>query len=92
MKKKHSVVLLVFAVVAIGAIVAMRAFAGNKGAAAPAGPAGGGGRGGPVAVETEAVSVRPMVDIREFSGTVKASYTYVISAKVGGRLLSINKR
>jgi HlyD family secretion protein len=45
-----------------------------------------------VAVEVGEVSVRPMVDVREFSGTVKASYTYVISAKVGGRLLNINKR
>jgi len=96
MKKKHSVVLLVFAVIAVGAIGAMRLSAGGggaKGAGAPAGgPGGGGGRGGPVAVETAEVSVRPMVDIREFAGTVKASYTYVISAKVGGRLLSINKR
>jgi len=94
MKKKHSIVLLVFAVIAVGAIVAMRSFAGNgKGAAAPAGaPSGGRQGGGPVAVETEAVSVRPMVDIREFSGTVKASYTYVISAKVAGRLLRIDKR
>jgi RND family efflux transporter MFP subunit len=33
-----------------------------------------------------------MVDIREFTGTVKASYSYVISAKVGGRLMAINKR
>jgi RND family efflux transporter MFP subunit len=38
------------------------------------------------------MSVRPMVDIREFAGTVKASYNYVVSAKVGGRLVSINKR
>ncbi|MDR2591218.1 MAG: efflux RND transporter periplasmic adaptor subunit [Chitinispirillales bacterium] len=61
-------------------------------------PGGGGGMGGgprqqgPVPVETAEVAVRPMVDIREFAGTVKAAYTYVISAKVGGRLLSINKR
>jgi len=94
MKKKHSIVLTVFAVVAVGAIVAMRSFAGNgKGAAAPAGaPSGGGRAGGPVAVETAEVAVRPMVDIREFTGTVKASYTYVVSAKVAGRLLNINKR
>jgi RND family efflux transporter MFP subunit len=45
-----------------------------------------------VAVETADVSSRRMVDAREFTGTVKAAYTYVVSAKVGGRLLSINKR
>jgi RND family efflux transporter MFP subunit len=33
-----------------------------------------------------------MVDIREFTGTVRASYTYVVSAKVAGRLMSIGKR
>jgi len=69
---------------------------GGKGPAAAqkAAPGGGGGprQQGPVPVETAEVSLRPMVDIREFAGTVKASYTYVISAKVGGRLLSINKR
>jgi len=93
MKKKHSVVLVVFAVIAVGAILAARLFAGNGGGkgAAP-GPGGGRGAGGPVAVETAEVSERPMVDIREFAGTVKASYTYVVSAKVGGRLLSLNKR
>ncbi|MDR2692991.1 MAG: efflux RND transporter periplasmic adaptor subunit [Chitinispirillales bacterium] len=64
--------------------------------AAPGGGGGGTGGGarqqGPVPVETAEVAIRPMVDIREFAGTVKAAYTYVISAKVGGRLLAINKR
>ena len=71
--------------------------AAGKAAAQKAVPGGGGGGGGPrqqgpVPVETAEVSSRPMVDVREFAGTVKAAYTYVISAKVGGRLLSINKR
>jgi RND family efflux transporter MFP subunit len=65
--------------------------AGGPGAGS-AGGVGGPGRGGPVAVETAEVAVRSMVDAREFTGTVKAAYTYVISAKVGGRLLAINKR
>ncbi len=57
------------------------------------GGAGGGMRQqGPVPVETAEVATRQMVDVREFAGTVKAAYTYVISAKVGGRLLSLNKR
>jgi len=59
--------------------------------AAPGGP-GGQRQQGPVPVETADVSQRPMVDVREFAGTVKASYTYVISAKVAGRLLALNKR
>jgi len=90
MKKKHGIVLTVFAIVGIAVIVVMQMMSAQSKSAAAAAP--GQGARGPVAVEVGAVSVRPMVDIREFAGTVKASYTYVISAKVGGRLLSINKR
>ncbi|MDR2728502.1 MAG: efflux RND transporter periplasmic adaptor subunit [Chitinispirillales bacterium] len=93
MKKKHKIRLTIMAVVAVAAIATMRMLSASdsKGAAAPGGP--GGGRGGaPVPVEVAEMSVRPMVDIREFAGTVKASYNYVVSAKVGGRLVSINKR
>jgi RND family efflux transporter MFP subunit len=91
----------VLAVVVSAAVCFLAACGGEKGAAQVKGPApaGGGGpgggtmgRGGPVPVETAEVSLRRMVDVREFTGTVKAAYTYVISAKVGGRLLSINKR
>ncbi|MCL2689243.1 MAG: efflux RND transporter periplasmic adaptor subunit [Chitinispirillia bacterium] len=91
MKRKHKIRLAIFAVVAIAAITAMRMWgAADSKKAAAGGP--GGGRGAPVPVEVAEMSVRPMVDIREFTGTVKASYTYVLSAKVGGRLMSINKR
>jgi RND family efflux transporter MFP subunit len=94
MKKKHGVVLATFALLAIGGLAALRFMGGEE---APAPASGGGGRGGmavggPVPVEVGEVSVRPMVDIRDFTGTVRASYTYVISAKVGGRLMSLNKR
>ncbi|MDR0331155.1 MAG: efflux RND transporter periplasmic adaptor subunit [Chitinispirillales bacterium] len=101
-KKKLSLPPIILALMAACALLAALSLAGcggkdkGKAAAAPSGgaPAGGGGPGrqGPVPVETGEISVRPMVDVREFSGTVKASYTYVISAKVGGRLLSLNKR
>ncbi|MCL2182950.1 MAG: efflux RND transporter periplasmic adaptor subunit [Chitinispirillia bacterium] len=90
MKKKHGIVLAVFALAGVAVIVVMQMMAAQTKAAAAAAP--GTGARGPVAVEVGEASVRPMVDIREFAGTVKASYTYVISAKVGGRLLSIGKR
>jgi len=92
MKRKHKIRLTIFAVIAIAAITAARMWAAADSKTAAAGGAGGGGRGAPVPVEVAEMSVRPMVDIREFAGTVKASYTYVVSAKVGGRLISINKR
>ncbi|MDR0306826.1 MAG: efflux RND transporter periplasmic adaptor subunit [Chitinispirillales bacterium] len=92
MKKKHKAVLSVIGIVAVAVIAAARVLtASDSKSITPGGP--GAGRGGaPVPVETSQVSIRPMVDIREFAGTVKASYTYVVSAKVGGRLMSINKR
>ena len=80
----------VFALIGVGVIVAMQMLSARAKEAAALAP--GQGQRGPVAVEVSEVSVRPMVDMRDFSGTVKASYTYVISAKVGGRLLNLNKR
>jgi len=92
MKRKHKIRLAIFAVIAIAAITAARMWAAADSKKVTASGPGGGGRGAPVPVEVAEMSVRPMVDIREFAGTVKASYTYVVSAKVGGRLLNINKR
>ncbi|MFW5775534.1 MAG: efflux RND transporter periplasmic adaptor subunit [Chitinivibrionales bacterium] len=60
--------------------------------------AGGGGFGprggprGPVAVQVQDVSKIPMKHRLQFTGTVKPSYSYVIAAKVGGRLLTVAKR
>jgi len=90
LKKKHSVVIIVFAVVAVIAIVTARILSTSQGAKGASSQ--GAGRGAPVAVETAKMSTRSMTDIREFSGAVKASYTYVVSAKVPGRLLNIYKR
>ena len=92
MKKKHKVVLTIITVIAVAAIAAMRMLAASDSKSAAPGGQGGGGRGAPVPVEVAEMSVRPMVDIREFTGTVKASYTYVVSAKVSGRLINITKR
>jgi len=92
MKKKHKIRLAIFALIAVAAIVAMRMLSAADSKKAAVGGGSGGGRGAPVPVEAAGVSVRPMVDIREFTGTVKASYTYVVSAKVSGRLININKR
>ncbi|MDR0271876.1 MAG: efflux RND transporter periplasmic adaptor subunit [Clostridiales bacterium] len=87
MKKKHSIFIIVFAIIAIIAIVLMRQIITNKGA-----NVGGGQRGAAIPVETVSITTRPMQEIRDFNGTVKAAHTYVVSTKVSGRLLSINKR
>lgn len=53
------------------------------------------GRGknsGPVAVRTENVKWGLIEEKREFSGTVKPAYSYVIAAKISGRLVKIKKR
>ena len=92
MKRKHKIRLAIMAVVAVAAVAAMRMLSASDSQKAAAAGGTGGGRGAPVPVEIAEMSVRPMVDIREFTGTVKASYTYVVSAKVSGRLMDINKR
>lgn len=45
-----------------------------------------------VAVQTVPVTYGPVMRNREFSGTVKAAYSYVVAAKVAGRLSKISKR
>jgi RND family efflux transporter MFP subunit len=89
LKKKHKLFIVVFAIIAITAIASARFLIASQGNQASP---GGAGRDRIIAVETQAISQREMVDIREFTGTVKAAYTYVVSAKVPGRLMSINKR
>ncbi len=51
-----------------------------------------GGQRGPVAVQVENIDQMPMKQRLQFTGTVKPSYSYVIAAKVGGRLLNVSKR
>ncbi len=45
-----------------------------------------------VAVQTVPVTYGAVMRNREFSGTVKAAYSYVVAAKVAGRLSNISKR
>jgi RND family efflux transporter MFP subunit len=89
MKKKHRIFIIVFVAVAATAIALARILAASHGTGAAA---AGGGRDRAVPVEVQNISMRSMTEIREFTGTVKASYTYIVSAKVAGRLVSINKR
>ncbi|MDR2578245.1 MAG: efflux RND transporter periplasmic adaptor subunit [Chitinispirillales bacterium] len=92
MKKKHIIVLAILTLTAIGGFTAFRSFTGGESAAPASAGSGRGGMGGPVPVEVAEVGLRQMVEVREFTGTVAASYTYVISAKIPGRLMNINKR
>ncbi|MCF7918459.1 MAG: efflux RND transporter periplasmic adaptor subunit [Candidatus Cloacimonetes bacterium] len=50
---------------------------------------GRGGSGGVLAVETENVKRETIREIREFSGTVRPEYKYMIAAKVAGRLMKL---
>jgi RND family efflux transporter MFP subunit len=45
-----------------------------------------------VAVEVSKVSIKPIREIREFTGTVNPIYQYIISPKVSGRVVQITKR
>jgi len=88
LKKKHRIIIIVFAVVATIGIIAARILSESSGNEA----AGGGSRDRVIAVEAQSPAFRPMTETREFTGAVKASHNFVVSARVGGRLLSINKR
>ena len=89
MRKKRILFIFIIAAAAIAAIITTRQITAKKQSATT----GGGGRGAAVvSVETASISTRPMREIREFNGTIRASYTYVVSAKVPGRLVSINRR
>ena len=90
MKKKHKTIIIIFAVVATIAIVAARFFSANSDNAAAG--SGTGGRDRVIAVEAQEVVFRPMTETREFTGAVKASHNFVVSSRVAGRLLTINKR
>lgn len=50
------------------------------------------GKASVVAVQTASVSYGPIAQKRVFSGTVKAAYSYVVAAKVSGRLSRLSKR
>jgi RND family efflux transporter MFP subunit len=50
------------------------------------------GQGQAVAVEVSNASIKPIKEIREFTGTVNPIYKYIISPKVSGRVIEITKR
>jgi RND family efflux transporter MFP subunit len=50
------------------------------------------GQGQSVAVEVSDATIKPIREIREFTGTVYPIYQYVISPKVSGRVIEIRKR
>jgi RND family efflux transporter MFP subunit len=50
------------------------------------------GQGQTVAVEVTDVRIKPIKEIREFTGTVYPIYKYIISPKVSGRVVTITKR
>lgn len=80
---------VIIVVILIAAAVLLRIFLSGS----DSGTAGGrGGNQGSVAVRTENVIWGEIEEKREFSGTVKPAYSYVIAAKISGRLQNTNKR
>jgi RND family efflux transporter MFP subunit len=53
---------------------------------------GGRGQGQTVAVEVANASIKPIKEIREFTGTIYPIYKYVIAPKTSGRVIEITKR
>jgi RND family efflux transporter MFP subunit len=53
---------------------------------------GGQGQVQTVAVEVANVVIKPIKEIREFTGTVDPVYQYIISPKISGRVVKITKR
>jgi RND family efflux transporter MFP subunit len=56
------------------------------------GPGRGPGQRQTVAVEVSDVRIKPIKEIREFTGTVNPIYRYIIAPKVSGRVVEITKR
>jgi len=53
---------------------------------------GGRGQAQTVAVETANAGIKPIKEIREFTGTVYPIYKYIIAPKTSGRVIEITKR
>lgn len=95
MKKKISVVLIILGI-ALAVLIVIRVI---QAASKP--ESGGQQRGGagnqqrsqgPVVVQVAPVTIGPIQEVREFTGSIRPSYSYVLSAKVGGRLVKLTKR
>ncbi len=76
----------------IAALTMYTLFLRSGGETESSGPRRGGGMQGPVPVRTADAQIRQIRDDREFTGTVYASYTYIIAAQVGGRLMNLDRR
>lgn len=46
----------------------------------------------PVAVEIDSVRLEPIAEVRQLTGTIYPIYQYIVSPKVSGRIIKINKR
>lgn len=79
-------------VVALIIAVIFRIFSPSKTGAAKPSFGGGGQAKGPTAVKVDEIKTGNIVQQREFTGTIDASYTYKIAAKVAGSLSKISKR
>lgn len=91
MKRSH--VIITVAVLIFAGLVILRQFSSSKpGNTKTQTSFGKSGARGPVSVQTSPAALGYMRQEREFTGTVKASYSYVVSAKVSGRLLNLSKR
>lgn len=88
MKRTH--VVIAVALLILAGLVILRQFASNGRTKAQSGS--GRSERGPIAVQVAPAEYKMMRQEREFTGTVKAAYTYVVAAKVTGRLLSLSKR
>ncbi len=80
--------------IAIAAVLLLKLFVFSpKSPSSQKGKGFGQGRGkGPIAVHTAGITHGALKERREFTGTVKAAYSYVVAAKVPGRLMTIHKR
>ena len=87
MKRTH--VVIAVALLILAGLVILRQFASNGRTKAQSGS--GRSERGPIAVQVAPAEYKMMRQEREFTGTVKAAYTYVVAAKVTGRLLSLSK-
>jgi RND family efflux transporter MFP subunit len=50
------------------------------------------GGGQTVAIEVANASMKPIKEIREFTGTINPAYQYIIAPKISGRVVKITKR
>ena len=90
--KKMIAVRVILLISAISLICFCTQKSGSQASGKPSAGFANAGRTSVVAVQTAPVSYGHIVQKREFSGTVNAAYSYVVAAKVSGRLSKLSKR